>query len=342
MAGNKLLSVKELRVEFVKRSLLRPTRTVQAVSDVSFDLDASETLGLVGESGSGKSTSARAVLHLVKPAGGTISWKGEDITNPGAARLQRLRREMQIVFQDPNASLDPAQITADVVAEPLRVHDWIGLKERHERAGELLERVGLARHHLHRYPYEFSGGQRQRIAIARAIALNPSFIACDEVVSALDVSVQGQVLNLLLDLQYDLGVSYLFITHNLAVVRQVSRRIAVMYLGRIVEIGPSDRVYSAPSHPYTQALLSAIPDPRPVSDRRGNRIVLSGELPDPANPPPGCRFHTRCTYAMEVCRSVTPKLTPVDGGGEVACHLQTDGPRLEGRPLSALSARSLA
>jgi oligopeptide/dipeptide ABC transporter ATP-binding protein len=312
------------------------------VSDVSFDLEASETLGLVGESGSGKSTTARAVLHLVKPAGGSILWKGEDVSHPRPARLRRLRREMQIVFQDPNASLDPTQITADLVAEPLRVHERLGRRERHERAGELLERVGLARHHLHRYPYEFSGGQRQRIAIARAIALNPSFIACDEVVSALDVSVQGQVLNLLLDLQYDLGVSYLFISHNLAVVRQVSRRIAVMYLGRIVEIGPSDRVYSAPSHPYTQALLSAIPDPRPNSDRPRNRIVLSGELPDPANPPPGCRFHSRCPYAMEVCRSVTPKLTPVDGGGEVACHLQTEGPRLEGRSLAALGARSCA
>jgi peptide/nickel transport system ATP-binding protein len=333
-----LLAVEDLHVVFRQRSLLTGSREVHAVNGASFEIAAGETVGLVGESGSGKSTTARALLHLVQPSGGRMTWRGEDVTHVKGRALRTLRRDLQMVFQDPYSSLDPSMVVGDIVAEPLVIHSDLGRKERYDRAADALAQVGLARHHMQRYSYEFSGGQRQRIAIARALVVSPAFIACDEVVSALDVSIQGQVVNLLLDLQAAHGISYLFITHNLAVVRHVSTRIAVMYLGEVVEIGPSERVYNAPAHPYTQALLSAIADVQSDATRRRERIILSGELPDPAAPPAGCKFHTRCPLAMEVCSQERPRIVEVEGGGNVSCHLHTSGPSLNGAPLSELRA----
>jgi oligopeptide/dipeptide ABC transporter ATP-binding protein len=329
-----LLEVERLAVEFRGRSFL-PGRgqRIRAVDGVTFELARGETLGLVGESGSGKSSTARGILRLVEPAEGVVKLNGEDVTAASRKRMRALRREMQIVFQDTYSSLDPTMNVADLVGEPLKVHTSPTRRERDDRVRELLQQVGLAPHHMSRYSYEFSGGQRQRIAIARALALDPSFIACDEAVSGLDVSTQSQVVNLLLDLQDRLGLSYLFITHNLAVCRHVSDRIAVMYVGEIVESGPAERVYVRPAHPYTQALLSAIPEPDPRLQRARERIVLRGELPNPAAPPSGCRFHTRCPYVLDVCRVESPPLTPIEGGGTVACHLQTAGPVLAGAPL---------
>jgi len=252
--------------------------------------------------------------------------------------MRQLRREMQMVFQDPYSSLDPSATVGSSIAEPLRVHEHLSAKDSWGRVQELLELVGLRASHANRYPYEFSGGQRQRVAIARALALSPQLIVCDEAVSALDVSTQNQVINLLEDLRQEFGLSYLFIAHDLAIVRHIADRVAVMYLGRIVESGPAERVYEHPAHPYTQALLSAIPVPDPRRRHRSNRVVLRGDLPDPASPPPGCPFQTRCAYAMDVCREVVPASTPVLGGGEVACHLQTSGPVLDGSPLGRADA----
>ena len=327
-----LLDVRGLSVSFGKRSLLGRGRVVRAVADVSLQIASGETLGLVGESGSGKSTTGRAVLQLVPADTGSIRLHGEEVTGRRGRELRALRRQMQMVFQDPYSSLDPSATVGASIAEPLRVHEGLSRNASRGRVAELLDLVGLRPSHADRYPYEFSGGQRQRVAIARALSTNPELVVCDEAVSALDVSTQNQVINLLEDLREELGLSYLFIAHDLAVVRHIAHRVAVMYLGRVVEIGPIERVYQQPAHPYTQALLSAIPVPDPER-RKESRVLLRGDLPDPADPPPGCPFSTRCGFAMPVCREELPAMTAVDGGGEVACHLQTVGPMLAGRSL---------
>jgi peptide/nickel transport system ATP-binding protein len=329
-----MLQAEGLRVRFTSTGRLGRGHSVTAVDDVSLHIDRGETLGLVGESGSGKSTTGRAVLRLVPLEAGTLRIDGQDVTHYRGAQLRKLRRQMQMVFQDPYSSLDPSAPVGASIAEPLRVHERMSKQARRDRVLQLLDLVGLRPSHADRYPYEFSGGQRQRVAIARALALNPRLIVCDEAVSALDVSTQNQVINLLEDLREQFELSYLFIAHDLAVVRHISHRVAVMYLGRIVESGPVERIYRHPAHPYTQALLSAIPVPDPK--RRGTkRILLSGDIPDPSAPPPGCPFHTRCAYAMDVCSRETPRMTPIAGGGEAACHLQTTGPALAGRPLTS-------
>ncbi|TMK54704.1 MAG: ABC transporter ATP-binding protein, partial [Actinobacteria bacterium] len=336
-----LLEARDLAKEFpiVRGFLRRVTGHVKAVDGVSFAIGPGETLGLVGESGSGKSTVARLVVRLVDATGGSVLYDGEDLFALSGRALQRARRNLQIVFQDPYSSLDPRATIAAAVGEPLEIHDGLRGKARDQRSGDLLELVGMGRHHLRRYPYEFSGGQRQRIAVARALALNPRLLVCDEPVSSLDVSTQSQVINLLADLQDELGLAYLFIAHDLSVVRHISHRVAVMYLGRIVEIGPADDVAHRPTHPYTEALLSAIPVPDPVRQRSRKRIVLEGDIPSPSNPPSGCRFHTRCPYAMEICTSEDPAPFTTATGTTVWCHLHTSGPTLRGMPVTSLPAR---
>ena len=331
-ASGPLVDVRDLSVVFRKKRTMAPARHVRAVNDVSFQIAEGETFGLVGESGSGKSTTGRALLKLVPAAAGTIRVAGHDVTGLRGGALRKARRSMQMVFQDPYSSLDPSSTVAGSLAEPLLVHEKLSAKAARARVHELIEMVGLRTSYADRYPHEFSGGQRQRLAIARAIALRPRFVVCDEAVSALDVSTQNQVINLLERLRSEFGLTYLFIAHDLAIVRHISHRVGVMYLGRIVETGPAERVYTAPAHPYTQALLSAIPDPR----RGAKRIVLEGDLPDPARPPVGCPFQTRCRFVMDVCRQRMPEHTAVEGGGEVACHLQTSGPELAGAALNGL------
>jgi peptide/nickel transport system ATP-binding protein len=333
-AGQPLLDVRDLNVTFGRPGRRGKGPVVRAVTDVNLQIAPGETLGLVGESGSGKSTTGNAILRLVPIAGGEVRLDGRNVAEARGQELRKLRRRMQMVFQDPYSSLDPSSTVGGSVAEPLQVHEGLSARDAAQRVGELLEVVGLPAGHANRYPYEFSGGQRQRIAIARALALNPELIICDEAVSALDVSTQNQVINLLEDLRDQFGLSYLFIAHNLAVVRHISHRVAVMYLGRVVEQGPSERLYERPAHPYTQALLAAIPVPDPSSPRRQReKLLLRGDLPDPTNPPAGCPFSTRCPHVMAICRESMPAMTPVDGGGEVACHLQTTGPTLAGRTL---------
>jgi peptide/nickel transport system ATP-binding protein len=321
-----LLDVRNLSVSFRLRSApFAPKRRLRAVDDASFTIGAGETLGLVGESGSGKSTTGRGVLGLVRADSGVVQLAGTEVTALRGGDLRRFRRHAQMVFQDPYSSLDPSAQVGDSVAEPLKVHTDLRGQALQDRVGELFERVGLGRQHLRRYPYEFSGGQRQRIAIARAIALRPKLVVCDEAVSALDVSTQNQVINLLEDLRDADGTSYLFISHDLGVVRHIAHRVAVMYLGRLVEIGPTERLFAAPAHPYTVALLDASPVPDPVVQRSRTRTVLEGDLPDPSNPPPGCPFSTRCPSVMDVCRQVMPEPVAVAGGGVVRCHLHTAG-----------------
>ena len=331
-----LLSVNGLHKDFPVHSsiLRRVTGRVRAVDGIDFTVGAGETVGLVGESGSGKSTAARLVLRLIEPSGGSVTLDGIDITAASDRDLRRARREMQIVFQDPYSSLDPRATIAETVGEPLEVHEGLKGEARDARVGELLEAVGLGRHVLRRYPHEFSGGQRQRIAVARALALNPKLLVLDEPVSSLDVSTQSQVINLLTDLQDELGLAFLFIAHDLSVVRHISDRIAVMYLGRIVEIGDAEEIYTRPTHPYTEALLSAIPVPDPGEQRSRKRVVLRGDVPSPLDPPSGCRFHPRCPYTMDVCRTEDPPPFETATGTRVACHLHRHGPKLEGRPVS--------
>ena len=318
-----LLAVKNLSKHYTVGSTFARggRRSVQAVDGVSFDLWPGETLGLVGESGCGKSTLARCVVRLHEVSAGQLWFDGQDITHAGRAALRPLRPQLQMVFQDPYASLNPRRRVGELIAEPLRVHTRLNAVERQSRVTELAGLVGLRADQLQRFPHEFSGGQRQRIGIARALALNPKLIVADEPVSALDVSVQAQVINLLADLQERLGLTYLFIAHDLSVVRQVSTRTAVMYLGRIVEIGPTAAVYSQPAHPYTAALIAAVPRPVvPAAGAPRPAVALQGDPPSPLDPPPGCRFHPRCPAATALCRSVSPTLRDSGGGRKVACH----------------------
>ncbi len=321
--GSTLLSVKDLRVLFPTGSVGffgGVGETVKAVDGVTFDVKAGETLGLVGESGCGKSTTGRAILRLTPVTSGTIVFDGKDLTSLSNEEMRAVRRHLQIVFQDPFASLNPRHTIAGIVTEPLRVHGMSSKRERLARAQELLELVGVPTSALERYPHEFSGGQRQRIGIARALASNPAFVVLDEPVSALDVSIQSQILHLLLDLQQRLGLTYLFIAHDLAVVGQMSDRVIVMYLGQIVEMAITAGLFQQPLHPYTQALLSAVPYPDPEIERTHRRIILTGEVPSPVHPPSGGRFHTRCPIASERCRTEIPALRRLGSGHDVACH----------------------
>jgi oligopeptide transport system ATP-binding protein len=320
-----LLRVKDLTKNFdIGGGLLsRDRHVVHAVDNVSFEIGRAETLGLVGESGSGKSTTGRCVLRLIEPTSGHISFAGEDVVAMDSGALRALRRNVQIIFQDPFASLNPRMTVAAIIGEALTIHDLAKTRaEFADRVTELLETVGLQADHMRRYPHEFSGGQRQRIGIARALAVEPKLIVCDEPVSALDVSIQAQVINLLEDLQQKFGIAYLFIAHDLSVVEHISRRVAVMYLGRIVEIATARDLYASPRHPYTEALLSAVPVTDPKARRK--RIVLQGEVPSPINPPSGCHFHTRCPIRqLPLCSTKVPPLKDVGGGHKVACHLRS-------------------
>jgi len=293
---------------------------VRAVDDISFFIRRGETFGLVGESGCGKTTVGRTILQLYRPTAGKVYFDGIDLTTLKGEELRRMRRRMQIIFQDPYASLNPRMTVGDIIGEPLEIHGIAKGKEKRERVMELLQIVGLNPYFINRYPHEFSGGQRQRIGIARALAMYPDFIVCDEPISALDVSIQAQIINLLEELQAKFGLTYLFIAHDLAVVRHISDRVAVMYLGKIVELTDRDTLYTNPLHPYTQALLSAVPIPDPVVEERRRRIILKGEIPSPANPPSGCRFHTRCPVVMDICKEVEPEFKDVGGEHWVACH----------------------
>jgi oligopeptide transport system ATP-binding protein len=328
MSGNgstaeKLVEVRGLKMWFpIMRGILQKhVADVKAVDGVNFDVYQGETLGLVGESGCGKSTTGRAILQLYKPTAGSVLFEGTDLVKVKGEDLRKMRRRMQMIFQDPYASLNPRMTVGSIVAEPLEVHN-IGTKsERVERVRELLKVVGLNPYFINRYPHEFSGGQRQRIGVARALAVNPAFIVCDEPISALDVSIQAQVINLLEDLQEQFGLTYLFIAHDLSVVRHISDRIAVMYLGKIMELADRDELYRNPMHPYSQALLSAVPIPDPIVEEKRHRIILEGDVPSPVNPPKGCNFSTRCPKVLDMCREQEPEFRDYGSGHWVACWL---------------------
>jgi oligopeptide transport system ATP-binding protein len=323
-----LLHVEGLKMHFPITSgivIQRQVGAVKAVDGVDFDVFAGETLGLVGESGCGKSTTGRAILQLYRPTAGSVVFEGKELTTMKGEELRRMRRRMQIIFQDPFASLNPRMTIGNIISEPLQVHNIMNSrKERQQYVENLLEKVGLNPYYINRYPHEFSGGQRQRIGIARALALNPSFIVADEPISALDVSIQAQVVNLLEDLQEEFNLTYLFIAHDLSMVRHICDRVAVMYLGKIVELGPVDDVYDNPLHPYTQSLLSAVPVPDPDLEERRSRIILGGDVPSPANPPTGCNFNTRCPVAFDLCyQEPDPPLIEITPGHFAACHRVT-------------------
>ena len=314
----KLLEIKNLKKYFTIKGEKAGRNKLRAVEDVSFDIFKGETLGLVGESGSGKTTAGRTILRLYEPTDGSIIYAGKDITK---VKIQPYRRKMQYILQDPYASLNPRMTVGDIVGEPIDIHNLAKSKgERADRIKQLLEQVGLNSEQATRYPHEFSGGQRQRIGIARALAVEPEFIVCDEPVSALDVSIQAQIINMLEKLQQDMGLTYLFIAHDLAVVKHISQRIGVMYLGKIVEVAETRELHIKPLHPYTRALLSAIPAFDPQVNRARKRIILEGEIPNPLTPPKGCVFSTRCPYAKEICREQGPVLKEAGGGHQVACH----------------------
>lgn len=317
-----ILEVKDLKKYFpIRRGILsRIIGQVLAVDGVSFSIRQGETLGLVGESGCGKTTVGKTVLKLIEPTAGEIRLKSKDITQLSGSELRSARREMQMIFQDPYSSLNPRMSAGEIVGEPLENYGIAKGRERKERAEALLNRVGFRREHIAKHPHEFSGGQRQRIGIARAVALNPSLIVADEPVSALDVSIQAQVINIMMDLQEEYRLTYLFISHDLAVVKHISHRIAVMYVGKIVELAAKETLFATPLHPYTEALLSAVPIPNPKAERES--IILEGDVPSPINPPSGCRFHTRCPYVEERCRSQEPPFKKVQQGHSVACHLR--------------------
>jgi oligopeptide/dipeptide ABC transporter ATP-binding protein len=344
-AGAALMEVRHLRVLFPLKQGLIVDRTighVHAVDDVSFTLHEGETLGIVGESGCGKTTLIRTLVRLINPTSGEISFRGKDITKASRRQLEPIRREMQMVFQDPQASLNPRKRVNQIVATPLRLRG-VARDQVEGETRTLLTKVGLQSEHLNRYPHEFSGGQRQRIGIARALAVDPRLILLDEPVSALDVSIQAQVINLLGELQDEFQLSYIFVAHDLSVVRHVSDRIAVMYLGKLMEVSPAEELYNKPIHPYTAALLGAIPIPDPVENRARERPLVGGEPPNPINPPSGCRFHTRCPFAIDICTQVEPQLTEYAGGHLAACHLPRNvtaeeiaaATRSEDTPLSA-------
>ncbi|MBN1284574.1 MAG: dipeptide ABC transporter ATP-binding protein [Anaerolineae bacterium] len=318
-----LVQVRNLKKHFPITSgiiLQRQVGAIKAVDGISFDIYKGETLGLVGESGCGKSTTGRTMLQLYRPTAGSVMMEGQELTDLKGEDLRRMRRRMQMIFQDPYASLNPRMSVGRIIGEPLQVHKISSGEEQRQRVRELLRLVGLNEYFINRYPHEFSGGQRQRIGVARALALNPSFIVCDEPISALDVSIQAQVVNLLQDLQQELGLTYLFIAHDLSMVQHICSRVAVMYLGKIVELAASEVLYGEPLHPYTQALLSAVPVPDPVVEERRHRILLKGDVPSPANPPEGCNFCTRCPVAFKLCNIEEPEFREIQPGHWVACH----------------------
>ncbi len=321
-----LVEVRDLRMHFPIFGGLfrRRVGAVKAVDGVSFDIYEGETLGLVGESGCGKSTCGRAVLRLYEPTSGSIKIDGREIAGVDFDTLRSMRPKMQMVFQDPQASLNPRMTVAGIIGEPLDEHTRLSRREKLDRIYQLMDAVGLNRNFANRYPHEFSGGQRQRIGIARALALNPKFIVCDEPIAALDVSIQAQVVNLLEDLQQSMGLTYLFISHDLSMVRHIADRVAVMYLGQIAELAPREGLYERPLHPYTHALLSAVPEPDPNIENRRKRVILTGDVPSPANPPKGCNFSTRCPRVMDICRQVEPAYREVEPGRFVACHLYNE------------------
>lgn len=316
-----ILEVNSLRKAFPLSTNLfgKVTRELIAVDDVSLKIQRGKTLGIVGESGCGKSTLGRLILQLYPLTGGQITFNGQNITGLKGDELRRLRQHMQIVFQDPYSSLSPRITVGEIIGEAVKVHGLVSNRDYKEYIISIMKQCGLQEHYFDRYPHEFSGGQRQRICIARALALNPQFVVCDEPVSALDVSIQAQIINLLKSLQRDLNLTYLFISHDLSVVEHISDEIGVMYLGRIVEYGKKEDIFAKPTHPYTIALLSAAPNPDPTI--KSKRIILKGDIPSPANPPSGCKFHTRCSYCMDICKQVQPKMTDVGNGHMVACHL---------------------
>jgi oligopeptide transport system ATP-binding protein len=357
--GDNLVQARDLKMYFPVTSGIifqRRIADVKAVDGVTFDVRRGETLGLVGESGCGKSTTGRAMIRLREPTSGTVRFDSVDLASLPSNELRKMRRRMQIIFQDPYGSLDPRMTVGSIIAEPIDTHRLAQGKARKDRIADLLRIVGLDPKYIARYPHEFSGGQRQRIGVARALAVEPEFIVCDEPISALDVSIQAQVLNLLTDLREQLGLTYLFIAHDLSVVKHISDRVAVMYLGKIVEIGPPDIMYAGPGHPYTRALLSAVPVPDPEAERRRKRVILTGDVPSPVNPPEGCRFHTRCWMyerlgKPEECRTIDPQIRILQGDHGAACHfaeqvVQTDvgvthidaTPVRRGTPESALAS----